>query len=513
MSAVVRVEATTKASDPPLEAAAPSPALLSIAAAPPVVPMGSRGRTYPPSLVSGAVAALDALCVLIAAIPAHWALVYAGAITPFQMSLERGAVVLGCGVLVLSLRAAGLHSFAAAVNPRRNSAAIVFVCFTVMALMGGAAWLVDLEGGLSLEWAIAWAIATAAMLVAGRFAAAAAIRDLARRGRVGRRIVVYGTGAQAERVLAQIQAANDPWNRVVAVFDDRVQRTPQTFRGLPVMGNLSAMILWARQHDPDEILVALPWGAEHRVMAVLRSLAVLPANVRLVPEFSLLDSIAGTISNHYGMPMLDAYRRPMDGWGRLWKRGFDLLGASLLLLLLSPALAFIALLIKLESPGPVLFKQPRFGFNQRLIEVYKFRSMRVACSDRLGERLTQRSDPRVTRVGAVLRKTSLDELPQLLNVIKAQMSLVGPRPHAVRTTAGGRQCDEVLANYAARHRIKPGITGWAQVNGWRGTMEDEEHLHRRVEHDMYYMNNWSPLFDIRILVQTLWVVFRRNSAY
>jgi Undecaprenyl-phosphate glucose phosphotransferase len=512
MSAVAR-EAVSEVPAPPLEAATPAPAMLAVAAAPPVAPVGAYRRTYSPSLVSGAVAVLDALCVLVAAIPAHWALAYAGALSPFQMSLERGAVVLGCGVLVLSLRAAGLHSFSAVVRPRRNSAAVVFVCLAVMALMGVAAWLVELQGGLSLQWAIAWALTTSAALVAGRFAAAAAIRELARRGRVGRRIVVYGTGAQAERVLAQIQAANDPWNRVVAVFDDRVQRTPQTFRGLPMLGNLSAMILWARQHDPDEILVALPWGAEHRVMAVLRSLAVLPANVRLVPEFSFMDSIAGTISSHYGMPMLDAYRRPMDGWGQLWKRGFDLVGASLLLVLLSPVLAFIALLIKLESPGPVLFRQPRFGFNQRLIEVYKFRSMGVSFSDRLGERLTERGDPRVTRVGAVLRRTSLDELPQLVNVLKGQMSLVGPRPHAVRTTAGGRQCDEVLANYAVRHRVKPGITGWAQVNGWRGTMEEEDHLHRRVEHDIYYMNNWSPLFDIRILVQTLWVLFRRNGAY
>lgn len=512
MSAAARAEAVDKAPEALLDAAKPVPALLPVGHAAGQASYGV-GRRFPPSLISGAVALFDALCALIAAIPAHFVLVSAGALSPFQESLERAAVVLGSAVLVLGLRAAGLHSFAVVVRPRRNSAALVFVCFAVMALMAAAAWLVDLGGGLTPQWAIAWAFSTAATLVAGRYAAASAFTALARRGRVGRRIVIYGTGAQAERVMAQIEAANDPWNQVVAVFDDRVQRTPQTFRGLPVLGNLAAMVHWARQHDPDDILVALPWGAEHRVMAVLRCLAVLPANVRMIPEFPHFDAIAGTISSQYGMPMLDAFRKPMDGWGRLWKRGFDLVGASLLLVLLSPLLAAIGLLIKLQSPGPVLFRQPRFGFNQRLIEVYKFRTMGVDFSDRLGERLTARGDPRVTRVGAILRRTSLDELPQLINVFKGQMSLVGPRPHAVRTTAGGRQCDEVLANYAERLKVKPGITGWAQVNGWRGTMEEEDHLLRRVEHDIYYMNHWSLLFDLRILIQTLWVPFRRDNAY
>jgi lipopolysaccharide/colanic/teichoic acid biosynthesis glycosyltransferase len=161
----------------------------------------------------------------------------------------------------------------------------------------------------------------------------------------------------------------------------------------------------------------------------------------------------------------------------------------------------------------VLFRQRRYGFNYELIEVFKFRTMRQSEADPLGDRLTERHDPRVTRVGAILRRTSLDELPQLINVLRGQMSVIGPRPHAVRTTAGGRLCEEVVDHYAVRHKVKPGMTGWAQVNGWRGTMYDEEHLRERVAHDLYYIRNWSPWLDLQILARTAWTVLVGRNSY
>jgi len=170
-------------------------------------------------------------------------------------------------------------------------------------------------------------------------------------------------------------------------------------------------------------------------------------------------------------------------------------------------------LIKLDSCGPVLFKQKRYGFNNEVIDVFKFRSMKHEYADPDANRLTERNDPRVTRIGRFMRRTSLDELPQLINVLRGEMSIVGPRPHTPSTTAGGKMCEVVVDRYSRRHRVKPGITGWAQVNGYRGTMQDEEHLQKRVEHDLYYINNWSPWLDLKILALTLWIVIGGRNSY
>ena len=179
----------------------------------------------------------------------------------------------------------------------------------------------------------------------------------------------------------------------------------------------------------------------------------------------------------------------------------------------SPVLLVISVAIKLDSRGPVLFRQKRYGFNNNLIDVYKFRTMYHDKQDDDAEKLTTRDDPRVTRVGAFLRRTSLDELPQFFNVLKGDMSVVGPRPHPIKAKAAGRLYDKVVQEYAMRHRVKPGITGWAQVNGWRGETDTEEKIMKRVEHDLYYIDNWSLLFDFRIILQTVWVGFRGTGAY
>ena len=195
------------------------------------------------------------------------------------------------------------------------------------------------------------------------------------------------------------------------------------------------------------------------------------------------------------------------------KRAFDLLGASLALLVLSPLMLAIALAIKLDSSGPVFFRQPREGFNNKSFRVFKFRTM----YNNLGEvdniQQASRKDPRVTRVGAILRRTSLDELPQLFNVLAGDMSLVGPRPHAASTRAGGKLFSEVVTSYAARHKVKPGITGWAQVCGWRGETDTEDKLIKRFEHDLYYIENWSLLFDFYILLRTAAALVVPRNAF
>jgi exopolysaccharide biosynthesis polyprenyl glycosylphosphotransferase len=193
---------------------------------------------------------------------------------------------------------------------------------------------------------------------------------------------------------------------------------------------------------------------------------------------------------------------------------FDKIVGTAMLIVLSPVMALTALAIKLDSRGPVLFKQKRYGFNNDLIEVYKFRSMRVEDSDATAAKLVTKGDPRVTRVGRFIRKTSLDELPQLFNVVfNGNLSLVGPRPHAVNAKAEARRYDEAVDGYFARHRVKPGLTGWAQINGWRGETDTHEKIQNRVEHDLYYIENWSVLFDLYILLRTPFALLNTESAY
>jgi Undecaprenyl-phosphate glucose phosphotransferase len=280
-----------------------------------------------------------------------------------------------------------------------------------------------------------------------------------------------------------------------------------------VLGGLDDLIAWGREHTLDEVLVALPWSAQSRVLEVTRLLAVLPANVRLCPEILHDEVLHGRASHHFGLPMWNAFEKPLTGWDAIGKRSFDIVFSGVVLLAATPLFLLLAVLIKLESRGPVLFKQKRYGFNNEVIEVYKFRSMRQELADPEARRLTQRNDPRVTRLGRFMRRTSLDELPQMLNVIRGEMSMVGPRPHAPRTTAGGKMCEDVVDRYSRRHRVKPGITGWAQVNGFRGTMEDEAHLQKRIEHDLFYINNWSPWLDLKILAMTFWIVIGGRNSY
>jgi exopolysaccharide biosynthesis polyprenyl glycosylphosphotransferase len=204
----------------------------------------------------------------------------------------------------------------------------------------------------------------------------------------------------------------------------------------------------------------------------------------------------------------------MADWDIVIKQAFDRFAGALALVALSPILAATALAIKLDSPGPVFFKQKRYGFNNELIEVFKFRSMYVDQLDPTAAKLVTRDDPRVTRVGRFIRKTSIDELPQLINVVfKGDLSLVGPRPHAVHAKAADRQYDEVVDGYFARHRVKPGITGWAQVNGWRGETDTPEKIQQRVEHDLYYIENWSIMLDLYILAITPISLLKSGAAY
>ncbi len=241
-------------------------------------------------------------------------------------------------------------------------------------------------------------------------------------------------------------------------------------------------------------------------------LALTPVPVRLAPDLAGHGFGGGTFAEFAELPMLRLFDRPISGWSRFSKAVEDIVLAAVLLVILAPLTAMIAVAIKIDSPGPVLFRQTRKGFNNSLIPVWKFRTMFADATDAAGAVQARRGDPRVTRIGRILRRTSLDELPQLLDVLGGRMSLVGPRPHALSAKAEGRLFEEVVHRYAARHRVKPGITGWAQVNGWRGETDTIAKIQRRVEHDLFYIDNWSIWFDVRILIRTVWHVLRADNA-
>lgn len=263
----------------------------------------------------------------------------------------------------------------------------------------------------------------------------------------------------------------------------------------------------------DEVYITVEWALAPEVLRRISALRFLSANVYVVPMIDGVQADVVTAAKNGDNLLLQVIDRPLEGWSYWWKRRLDILVALLALILLGPVMALVAMAIALESRGPVLFRQARQGFNGVEFELVKFRSMFVEATDYGSEVQTSANDPRVTRVGRFIRRTSLDELPQIFNVLQGHMSIVGPRPHALKTSAEGKLLAGAVSDYARRHRVKPGITGWAQVNGLRGELSSIEKLRKRVQYDMEYIDNWSIGFDVAIVLRTLWIVLHDPNAY
>ena len=302
----------------------------------------------------------------------------------------------------------------------------------------------------------------------------------------------------------------DPWIRVAGIFDDSGDRSSEYTSPYPLIGDLEELIRRARDGQIDDIMLALPWSAEDRIMEIMGRMSVLPVNIHLCPDIIGLKFPSNKYSSIGGINCLNVLDKPISNWNFLFKKLEDFIFSSLIIVLILPLLTAIAVAIKLESRGPVLFRQKRYGFNNKIFEIYKFRSMYDGRPPEKGVPQATRDDPRVTKVGKFLRATSLDELPQLFNVLKGTMSLVGPRPHAVEHN---EEYAEIIMGYFARHRVRPGITGWAQVNGLRGETETPGKMEARVKHDVEYIENWTLFLDIKILFMTAFVVFGQKTAY
>lgn len=325
--------------------------------------------------------------------------------------------------------------------------------------------------------------------------------------------VILGATENGQRLAEYLLENQDIRSGVSGFIDDRIGRMPKTVANLPLLGNSSDLERLIREEKVTQVLVALPWTAENRMDYIIRELRRLPVNVLLVPDMIAFRHAHNRITEVAKLPMFNASDVPLNGWSPFFKRAEDILLSSLALLVLSPVMLMVALAIKLDSPGPVLFRQRRYGYNNRLIQVCKFRSMHQHQADATAEKQTTRGDARVTRVGRFIRKTSLDELPQLFNVVAGSMSMVGPRPHATATKAAGILFEEAVKEYTSRHRVKPGITGLAQINGYRGETDTVEKIEKRVEFDLEYIENWSVWFDLYIILRTVPAVLFTREAY
>jgi len=332
-------------------------------------------------------------------------------------------------------------------------------------------------------------------------------------GRLARNVAIVGTGPHGRRLVEHMTSNRSQAERIVGVFTDLRHDSDNTSSvgGYPVLGGINDLVDAARRSRIDQVIIALPCSAEQRILDLMKTLRSLPIDVRLCPDMIGFHLTDRAVSHVGGVPMLHVFEKPLAGWGLILKGLEDRMLAGLILLLISPLLLVIAITIKLNSRGPILFRQKRYGFNNEVIEVLKFRSMYTdRCSTENHVPQATKKDPRVTSIGRFLRRTSLDELPQFVNVLTGNMSIVGPRPHAV---AHNEQYAGVIDQYLARHKVKPGITGWAQVNGLRGETETLEKMEQRVRYDLYYIDNWSLLFDLRIIYRTLFVGFSDPNAY
>ena len=351
--------------------------------------------------------------------------------------------------------------------------------------------------------AVLWAAATTTAVELGRVGQARLIEGWINSGRLIRRTAVVGNAAEVERIARQFHPEANRILRVTGGYDDRATSG----------ASLAALIDAARRNEVDEVIIAIEPADHGRVLAAVAALRSLVIEVHLVTEINrlgLTPAFARFIANTHTVAV---HCPPLSTWAHLQKGIFDRMLAGVLLLALSPVLAAAAIAVKANSHGPVFFRQPRIGYNNRPFLMYKFRSMFADMSDIHAAQQTAQNDPRVTSVGRIVRKYSIDELPQLINVLLGDMSLVGPRPHAMSTRAEGLSLEEAEADYELRHRVRPGITGWAQVNGSRGELRTAEQVRIRVAHDLYYIKNWTLALDLKIMVLTVLREVSSKRAY
>jgi Undecaprenyl-phosphate glucose phosphotransferase len=469
---------------------------------------------FSPIVVAGTVRAAEFILIALIGIATYFGYVYNAYGQIFDWYYIATAFAVA-GLSMIAFQAADIYQVQAFRNPVGQCARLTVAWSIVFLVVVAVVFFAQLGGMYSRLWLTSYFGIGLFVLYASRLFLYGIVRRWTREGRLDRRAVVVGGGDPGEHLVTALERQRESDVRLVGVFDDRGDdRAPLACGGLQKLGSVDDLVEFARRTRVDLVIFSLPISAESRILQMLKKLWVLPVDIRLSAHTNKLQFRPRSYSYIGSVPVLDVFDRPIADWDVVMKWLFDKIVGGLALLVALPVMAIVAIAVRLDSRGPALFKQKRYGFNNELIEVFKFRSMYVEATDPTAAKLVTKGDPRVTRVGRFIRKTSLDELPQLLNVVlKGNLSLVGPRPHAVHAKAVDRLYDEAVDGYFARHRVKPGITGWAQINGWRGETDNDEKIQRRVEHDLYYIENWSVLFDLYILAMTPFSLLKTENAY
>lgn len=468
-------------------------------------PTPPRNYPFPTRLLPGVVLACDSIASLLSACFAFlFVEFYAGMAETYVTAM---LFVWICGTLLFSV--GGLYRFDSIMQPLESLDKLVVAVGTTFLLLLAAAFSLKISAEFSRLWMGLFFAGCVAGPLLVRLSASWSVSRLAAMRLISRNVAILGGVEQCTRLLEDIATTRPGFLSVVGVFH-AAPSDARSVAGHSVWGGVEDLAAFARQHRLDDIIVALPWTGERALPEVVAGLRELPSHIYISPDLAGFQPELRQPPSHFGeLPVLEVAGKPLSGWDIVVKALEDYGLGIVIAVLLLPILLLIAIAIRFDSPGPALFRQKRLGFNNRVFEIYKFRTMRHALRPEEKTVQATRDDPRVTRVGRILRRLSLDELPQILNVLNGTMSLVGPRPHAVDHN---EDYAREIHGYFARHRVKPGITGLAQIRGLRGEA-DVDRMKVRVEHDVAYAESWSFLLDMKILALTLVAIVIGRNAY
>ena len=461
-------------------------------------------RVVNPTLLSDGLMILDGVWIVLSAMTTK-TILYICLDNSEAPSTRHLAISLVTALLTLIIfRARRLYEIDEIMEPTGRIREVLQGFITAIALTLALGFLMKVSSSFSRIWFVTWSIACGFGLLVLHSLAAGMLNRIDSRGALARQIVIYGVGERTGELVKRLSQAPSKYS-VLGVFDD----FPPEDIPCALAGGADDLIALCQSQPVDEIILSLSSREEERFNGLLDRFSALPVAIRFCPQLSYLAEHAKGFVRHQGITLVEVFDPPLRAWDIVVKRAEDIIIGSLALILFSIPLALAAIAIKLDSKGPVFFRQERFGYNGQKIRIWKLRTMKTV---ETGSSIVQatKGDPRITRIGKFLRRTSLDELPQLLNVLRGDMSLVGPRPYAITHDAAYKS---LLPAFIKRYKVKPGMTGWAQVNGLRGGISSERDLQIRLEYDLFYLEHWSIWFDVKVLGLTPLYGFISRNAY